>query len=398
MRIGISVVVLFFAGLVQTLSGQTNLDQIPQKGLVPGLSYVTSNIDTISTSNGNLSLRIPLVSLPPDRDGQAATLSQKYNSKLWEAYAVVRNDPNQAGAPGSCSPLTTYFLAYSDDAGWSYGSYFLFRVLRRADHYLNDACTPACSSGGLSVATNLWKYQVVFPDGGVHELVPRGNYSPIDGYYNRAPDGTTAACGQNTDGSWFLTYNTDNTPLSFYTTDGSFARMDIPIDTTHQNLGLTYLWGWTLSFEDGRRVKDFNPTNPGIQRIYGRNGVSNNFYVEIGPGYVKDSVGRTINKSTTNPTSSTMVDTITATGYGPTTLTWTVNWSLNSSTQKYIPYDFYPSRERDASVILGCDEHHPPYTGRGTQLSIQLWPHKRHRRAALVHATLWSNRDISIHP
>jgi hypothetical protein len=93
---------VFAASLYAVGPPTTDLDQTPQKGLIPDFSYNLSNIETISNANGNVSLRIPVATLPRDRDGQQASLNLIYNSKLWEATAAISPGPDATGALGDC--------------------------------------------------------------------------------------------------------------------------------------------------------------------------------------------------------------------------------------------------------------------------------------------------------
>lgn len=61
-------------------------EQSPQRGFNAGGSYAISDIETISTTGGNLSLRVPVGSLPAGRGGLAASVSLVYNSKLYDSY------------------------------------------------------------------------------------------------------------------------------------------------------------------------------------------------------------------------------------------------------------------------------------------------------------------------
>jgi RHS repeat-associated protein len=317
---------------------QDTLDVIPQRGIFPGLSYAASPIDTVSTANGNLSLRIPIVTLPPDRDGQAASLSLIYNSKLWDQSVTVTRNPMS-----SACTAKQYTLFLDDKAGWQYGFRYELQVLLRSDHYNGGDCMPVCVGSGYGQATDNWQYQMIFPDGSVHVLVPLGSYhTPGDGYYNLAPDGTTAYCGPDGNGGWTRLFNPATiSQLSFYTTDGTFARIQAPLSAAY-SVGV---FNWTMSFTDGRRVVDQTPTN-GSQLIYSRNGVSGNFYQNISTFTYNGSVYTTIYDSTgrnielTQSASNPSQDSISAVSYnaGPP-LFWEVNWVQQTPTQQYIPFD-----------------------------------------------------------
>jgi hypothetical protein len=61
-------------------------EKAPERGFRPSGSYALSDIETISTTSGNMILKVPLASLPPGRGGLSATLSLLYNSKLYDSF------------------------------------------------------------------------------------------------------------------------------------------------------------------------------------------------------------------------------------------------------------------------------------------------------------------------
>src|SRR5262245_3406983 len=64
-------------------------DNVPKRGFNPGGSYALSDIESINTSNGNLSFRVPLGSLPAGRAGLATSLGLVYNSKLYDSFVAA---------------------------------------------------------------------------------------------------------------------------------------------------------------------------------------------------------------------------------------------------------------------------------------------------------------------
>ena len=59
---------------------------IPQRGIVPNGSYALSDMETIDTTNGNVSLRIPITSLPAGRGGFSQSLDLHYNSSIYTDF------------------------------------------------------------------------------------------------------------------------------------------------------------------------------------------------------------------------------------------------------------------------------------------------------------------------
>ena len=84
----------------------------PDRGTMPNGTYSVSDFESISLSNGNLNLSIPLASLPPIAGGKLSwTVSATYNSKLinitrrqenadplsWQPYSVDQIDVGGGG-------------------------------------------------------------------------------------------------------------------------------------------------------------------------------------------------------------------------------------------------------------------------------------------------------------
>jgi hypothetical protein len=172
--------------------------------------------------------------------------------------------------------------------------------------------------------------------------VPRGYEGERitgEGYHSRDLNGTYLSCwdqnGERT-GLGPLPVADNNNPISFYTIDGTHARLDIT-DPTNP------LQNWTLSFADGRRIVN----TPGVQKIYDANGTdangnfititSENDPVTTFPLWTKitDPLSREIQISYDW---DNHIDTITAKGYSNAQLQWTVRWSTVASSVTYLPY------------------------------------------------------------
>jgi hypothetical protein len=70
----------------------------PNRGFHPTGSYALTDLETINTTNGNLMLHVPMVSLPPGRGGHpGGGFTLNYNSKVWDTYVEVVKD--QFGQP-----------------------------------------------------------------------------------------------------------------------------------------------------------------------------------------------------------------------------------------------------------------------------------------------------------
>jgi hypothetical protein len=99
----------------------------PARGTEGKATQAVSEIDSISLQNGNVSLSIPLASLPPMAGGKlSASVSAYYNSKLFNARSLEKQ--GSSGTPGCQPSYTTSELALSDSGGgWVIGGgYVLF--------------------------------------------------------------------------------------------------------------------------------------------------------------------------------------------------------------------------------------------------------------------------------
>src|SRR5579884_520793 len=67
--------------------------QEPDRGLLPMSTYSVSDIENISVMNGNLSLQIPLVKLPPGPAGSSAGLFLSYNSAIYDVNPTYEHWP-----------------------------------------------------------------------------------------------------------------------------------------------------------------------------------------------------------------------------------------------------------------------------------------------------------------
>src|SRR5437867_11207611 len=88
----------FFLSIIHSAFGQAiDLSPSAQTGRSPFASYADGNIDSISVYNGNLSLDIPLVSLPGRE--LSTGLRSTYNSQKWQQLNFF-GDPGGAYTGG----------------------------------------------------------------------------------------------------------------------------------------------------------------------------------------------------------------------------------------------------------------------------------------------------------
>jgi RHS repeat-associated protein len=282
-----------FVVLWLTATG-ANGQREPDRGFVAAGSYALSNIETINTTNGNLIFNIPLASLPPG-PGPGFTLNMMYNSKLYNSHGHTGEDGDPVdGYPepggGGPQPGTHYeyeLIEPGEDGGWQLGIGYQLRLTNRFEFepVENQSCSDPTGNAKLRYT---WRLRMKFPDGSVHEFIPLG-YSAFfgDGYYNVDPNGFEHGCN----GTHVLTSGS----MTYYSTDGSFARLEI----THTSSGNGLSNPWTLYFADGRKVVNTgDPEAEYGQRVYDRN----DNYVQFGTGSfggytgtkISDQYGRSI--------------------------------------------------------------------------------------------------------
>src|SRR5262245_57720577 len=83
-----SASLLLILTLHATALGQTS----QQRGFEPGASYPLSDIETINTMNGNLSIHLPLGKLPVGRGGFSGQVNLHYDSKLYDSQQAYYED------------------------------------------------------------------------------------------------------------------------------------------------------------------------------------------------------------------------------------------------------------------------------------------------------------------
>jgi RHS repeat-associated protein len=259
-RLAVLASALMVAVLGSTYAAQAQTT--PNRGFQPAGSYATTDLETINTTNGNLMYHIPLAGLPTGRGGNpGAKLTLVHNSSLWDSTPEIHRDP--LDPTNLDTNYTLNVLGGSAEGGWHYGLGYSYRVINRFDQYAFPY--PQCPD---LEATYQWKVVVIFPDGSSHEFVPVGYSQALnDGFYQIRADGYVSGCPTGT-GSFV------NTGVNYYSTDGTYAFMNVDVDRDANGNPApdNYWWNnlFTIYFGDGTKVVQ----SSSFQKIYDRNGNS----------------------------------------------------------------------------------------------------------------------------
>jgi RHS repeat-associated protein len=281
----------------------------PARGFQPGGSYALSDIETINTTNGNLILNLTLGKLSPGRGGLSGQLSLHYDSKLYDSRTQYYEDWEHP-IFGQPQVVIRNMLMTSDQGGWHYGTGYELQLIDRMSQYPPEIAPQYPATETI----RHYKVKVAFPDGSVHEFLPRGFGSPMEeGYYDIRPDGwQTRFTGGYVQDVPYLT----NT-LTYYTFDGTYIKLEVQ----HDSDGNWWNNPWSLYFPDGTKVTNFGT------RITDRNGNyvewSNVTYNGHPATQLMDQLGRKILIENQGISGG---DVIHVPGVGGADLTYQVHW------------------------------------------------------------------------
>jgi hypothetical protein len=302
----------------------------PNRGFQPGGSYALSDIETVDTINGNLMLNLALGKLGPGRGGLSGQLIFRYNSKLYDSRTQWYQDWNHV-VQDQPQTVVRNLLVTSDQGGWHYGTGYEMQLIDRMNQY-----PPEIAPQYPDMQTiRHYKLKVVFPDGSVHEFLPRGFGSSMEeGYYDIRPDGfqtrfvggivQDVACLSGT--------------LTYYTFDGTYIRLEVQHDSDAS------WWNnpWTLYFPDGTRVTNGNYVE-----------WSNITYNGHLATQLMDQLGRKIIVEHQGISDG---DIIHVPGVGGVDLTYQVHWK-NIRSSRLIPLTIFTSTITIPMVIRTCLEN-----------------------------------------
>ena len=245
-----STSVLLILTLCVAVRGQGST---PQRGFQPGGSYALSDIETINTTSGSLMLNLPLGNLPGGRGGLSGGLNLHYDSKLYDSQTQWYQDWDHI-VFGEPHVVVRNMLVTSNEGGWKYGTGYTLQLIDRMYQYPPEIAPQYPASETIYH----YKVKVAFPDGSMHEFMPRVGSFIDQGYSDIRPDGFQSRYigGYVQDVSYFTN------SVIYYTFDGSYIRLEVQHDSDNNP------WNnpWTLTFPDGTKVTNFG------NRITDRNG------------------------------------------------------------------------------------------------------------------------------
>jgi hypothetical protein len=189
-------------------------------------------MDSIDAVNGNLHLQVPLASMPKGPAGWGFDLDLVYDSHLYDVMV---------------EPDYEWLNSLATTGGWNYN--FQNARLEGEAKPQNQCQTTADQP--------YFRLRVGLPDGSLHVLHHSGEPFADDGFYRFNPAGKPfVLCTTLTPMAGLQTY---------YTTDGSFLRLQIFAD------GSPDWWTkqWTLFFPDGRKAVG---TSDRLEHLYDANG------------------------------------------------------------------------------------------------------------------------------
>ena len=228
----------------------------PDRGFMPNGSYSASDLDSVNLQNGNLTVTIPLASLPPIAGGKlSSTVYATYNSKLWNVYKSEGFPalPEPTGCTGASH--TNSEVQYSDTGGWRIGGGYVIFFRNAMEDFGYKVPEQHCDPlEHLRMSGLFFKPFLRTPDGAEHELriaggYPGGTYQGNREYLKHYYHDAGAASS----------HPTINSPIRLYTTDGSYISVvynppSNPIRWTAFMKDGTQI----IQYESEQRIKDSN--------------------------------------------------------------------------------------------------------------------------------------------
>ena len=221
----------------------------PDRGTGGNGTQASSGIDNVNLQNGNVSMQIPLASLPPIAGGKLSyTLNAYYNSSLWNA-----NRKEVVGEQAGCDvTYTQETVGLAENGDWRIGGQYeiMFRDASQDYDYLLPSSSQ-CGADYYAMQGRFFKPVLKMPDGSEHEMrienanfpIFNGNREHLLNYYKAQGTG----------------YFPFTSQVRLYTVDGTY------ITATFETSG-----DYTIYLKDGTQIQ---PATGG-QRIKDMNGNS----------------------------------------------------------------------------------------------------------------------------
>ncbi|HEV7645946.1 MAG TPA: RHS repeat-associated core domain-containing protein [Pyrinomonadaceae bacterium] len=211
------VFLLGFSCMAQELSGA------PEKGTGGLATQAVSEIDNINLQNGNVSLQIPLASLPQIAGGKLSyTLTAYYNSLNLKSSVSQHIGETNPPAPGCPQMYTTTVVNGTDP--WTIGGRYVveFRDAKVDFDYQDPTDTECFGTEYYAMQPGFFRPVLKTPDGSEHEMRIQqmgvgpyptygGGNSFLYGYYQKTGSGAIPI----------------NAGIRLYTVDGSFITAEI---------------------------------------------------------------------------------------------------------------------------------------------------------------------------
>lgn len=255
----------------------------PDRGIMPVGSYSVSDIETVNMTNGNMHLAIPLARLAPMAGGKlSAMIPAYYDSKLWDARQVERQDEDDVIYPVSLPQLSPH-------GGWKIGGWPYTLAAHNLSEDYSFIPVPLDPEYNSLLFDGWHKLMLTGPDGSTHELRPL-DYAPYQGGHDYVRG--------------YFKGNNGGQPKRYYSFDGSY------IWAKGYPLGSPI--AWEIYFPDGTKVVQ----GPGIQRITDTNGNSIKIYFDsdqsgnITAHYQDEQTGREIRYVDTGATGQVQYQTV----------------------------------------------------------------------------------------
>ncbi len=291
----------------------TSVNTRPDRGWLPTGVFSASDLGTVNQVSGNLTLRIPITALAPDRGaGHAFQLELGYNSALYDTSPAIASTVNSL-------PYLRLPLGASVHGGWNYNYNYGLEYEYRAQP----------SAGGLSCGTmdgTTWRMHKMYlrtPDGALHLLVPFGlSDTNDDGFFAVGPSRNKSGCPNNEP--------VPTGDMNYSTVDGTYIRVTIGYSSPPNNPGENDWLSrqWRAFFPDGSEVRGFGGAS---DTLVDRHGNEMRVYPDVEANgnvttVIEDSVGRAIRIEAVLANEVKAKDLITKFGFGGNAFTWEVTW------------------------------------------------------------------------